>query len=240
MVVRCGSSCTAASLCWLSKLPTASAVPYQPECGRRMLALPKPDTNGARRVSDSLNWLDVHRMVKLERHPSYPPKITMLNPSGDGSPYVRPGYPYITLPLGFWQQQWIHAAFRNRHRAPSDSPRACWWKNSLAKAVCDPQSAVALRTIARQLDAGDERACRLWADQCRPDRSWQRSGIGASTELLLCQQGALERTCCGCRKLIPLSSRGESVLVNEPAEDVSSKEVCGVDFVGWRRLLLAR
>ncbi len=72
-----------------------------------MLALPKPDTNGARRVSDSLNWLDVHRMVKLERHPSYPPKITMLNPSGDGSPYVRPGYPYITLPLGFWQQQWI-------------------------------------------------------------------------------------------------------------------------------------
>jgi len=72
-----------------------------------MLALSKPDTNGARRVSDSLNWLADNHMVKLERRPSYPPEITMLNPSGDGSPYVRPGPPYITLPLGFWQQQWI-------------------------------------------------------------------------------------------------------------------------------------
>ena len=72
-----------------------------------MLALPKPDTNGARRVSDSLNWLADNHMVKLERRPSYPPKITMLNPSGDGSPYIRPGSPYVTLSLGFWQQQWI-------------------------------------------------------------------------------------------------------------------------------------
>jgi hypothetical protein len=72
-----------------------------------MLALPKPDTNGARRVSDSLNWLADNHMVKLERRPSYPPKIAMLNPLGDGSPYSRPGSPYVTLPLGFWEQQWI-------------------------------------------------------------------------------------------------------------------------------------
>jgi hypothetical protein len=72
-----------------------------------MLALPKADTNGARRVQDSLNWLDDNHMVKLKRRPSYPPEITMLDTSGDGSRYVRPGSPYITLPLGFWQQQWI-------------------------------------------------------------------------------------------------------------------------------------
>jgi hypothetical protein len=72
-----------------------------------MLALPKPDTNGARRVQDALHWLDDNHMVKLKRRPSYPPEITMLDPSGDGSRYVRPGSPYITLPLGFWQQQWI-------------------------------------------------------------------------------------------------------------------------------------
>ena len=55
-----------------------------------MLALPNPDTNGARRVQDALKWLDANHMVKLERRPSYPPELRCWILRCDGSRYVRP------------------------------------------------------------------------------------------------------------------------------------------------------
>ena len=72
-----------------------------------MLALPDPETHGARRVADALNWLDQARLIELGRQPGSPPTIKLLSVSGDGTRFVPPAPRWITVPLGLWQEQWI-------------------------------------------------------------------------------------------------------------------------------------
>lgn len=71
------------------------------------IGLREPEKNGARRISDALNWLEANRFVALERRHGMPPLVTLLNPLGDGTPYIRPGAPYVTVPIAFWSSQWI-------------------------------------------------------------------------------------------------------------------------------------
>lgn len=82
----------------------------RPIAGRvwaEMLGLPDPEIKGARRVADALAWLDEHKYVELQRRGGMPPRITLLNPIGDGTPYARPTMPYIQVPIDFWEEQWI-------------------------------------------------------------------------------------------------------------------------------------
>jgi hypothetical protein len=72
-----------------------------------MLGLPDPEIHGARRISDALVWLADEHLIALARKPGTPPTITLLNPTGTGAKYVRPGGRWITVPLGLWEQEWI-------------------------------------------------------------------------------------------------------------------------------------
>jgi hypothetical protein len=72
-----------------------------------MLGLPDPEANGARRIADAFVWLNQHQFLAVERRGGTPPRITLLDPTGDGTPYTRPTMPYVTLPVEFWDQQWI-------------------------------------------------------------------------------------------------------------------------------------
>jgi len=72
-----------------------------------MLGLPNPDINGARRITDALAWLHRERFLEVQRRSGRPPTLRMLDPTGDGTPYRRPTMPYITLPVGYWDEQWI-------------------------------------------------------------------------------------------------------------------------------------
>jgi hypothetical protein len=72
-----------------------------------MLGLPDPEINGARRVTDALAWLHREQFLEVQRRSGRPPTLKMLDPAGDGTPYRRPTMPYITLPVGYWEEQWI-------------------------------------------------------------------------------------------------------------------------------------
>ena len=72
-----------------------------------MLALPDPDSLGARRIADALAWLEAEKFVSLTREAGAPPAIKLNSALGDGRAYYRPRSRWVTLPLGFWQEQWI-------------------------------------------------------------------------------------------------------------------------------------
>lgn len=74
-----------------------------------LLGLSEPDTNGARRIIDAFSWLDAHKFLHLKRQGGMPPLIYLRDPSGDGSEYSKPKMPYVTLPIGYWEQQWVTA-----------------------------------------------------------------------------------------------------------------------------------
>lgn len=97
---------------YLSLILLAAAPPYElpPIPGRawaETLSLPDPEQNGARRIAQATNWLAAEGFLRINRQPGTPPEITLLNPLGDGKKYKRPMTRYISLPLGFWEQQWI-------------------------------------------------------------------------------------------------------------------------------------
>jgi hypothetical protein len=71
------------------------------------LALPEPHRLGARRVADAIKWLGDEKMIAVERRQGAAPTVTLLDPLGTGGPYSRPVGQYVSLPLGFWRQQWI-------------------------------------------------------------------------------------------------------------------------------------
>lgn len=77
------------------------------------LGLDQPDTNGARRIADALNWLaddkdDTRKpLVKLERVSGEPPTVQLLSATGSGKVWSRPTQPWITLPLSYWTEGWV-------------------------------------------------------------------------------------------------------------------------------------
>ncbi|RKR88116.1 hypothetical protein BDK92_2423 [Micromonospora pisi] len=74
----------------------------------RVLALPDPEVNGARRITDALNWLQEARLVRLDSRQGMPKDVTLLSPSGTGKAYSWRGSWYISMPLGFWQNEWVY------------------------------------------------------------------------------------------------------------------------------------
>jgi hypothetical protein len=73
------------------------------------LDLPDPERNGARRVSDAIDWLAENKLIVAERRQGAPSPIRLLSQDGLGKPYVRPtpAGRYVRLGLGLWYHGWI-------------------------------------------------------------------------------------------------------------------------------------
>ena len=72
------------------------------------LGLPDPARNGARRVGDAIDFLRELKMIRTTGGPGAPRDILLRNPAGNGGPYSWRGGRYISLPLGFWNNEWIY------------------------------------------------------------------------------------------------------------------------------------
>lgn len=59
-----------------------------------LLALPEPETKGARRVSDALRTLEEARLVWITREPGEPSVVGLLDESGTGGAYQLPSNAY--------------------------------------------------------------------------------------------------------------------------------------------------
>jgi hypothetical protein len=73
-----------------------------------MLDLAEPDTLGARRVSDALQWLNNHQFIDLDSQRGRPPIVTLKSALGDGTPFARGTGVYLGVPLGLWEHHWIN------------------------------------------------------------------------------------------------------------------------------------
>ena len=88
-----------------------------------LLGLPEFETNGARRVSAAIEWLEQEDFVGVRKRPGVPSRVRLLDERGTGEPYelpfaaldvkreaneplTRDDY-YVTLPHQFWTQGWI-------------------------------------------------------------------------------------------------------------------------------------
>jgi hypothetical protein len=71
------------------------------------LALPEPQRRGARRIADAIKWLGDEQMIAVEHRQGAAPSVTLLDPVDPGKKYTRPAGQYISVPLGFWREQWI-------------------------------------------------------------------------------------------------------------------------------------
>jgi hypothetical protein len=73
----------------------------------RLLALPDPSGNGARRVADAQNELARVKLIKVQRQPGQPPRVSLLHASGSGGSFAEPPSPYIRIPLNLWEHRWL-------------------------------------------------------------------------------------------------------------------------------------
>lgn len=73
------------------------------------LDLDDPDHNGARRVSDAIDWLAENKFLIAERRQGTPGPVRLLSQDGLGNPYTRPtpAGRYVRLGLGLWHDGWI-------------------------------------------------------------------------------------------------------------------------------------
>lgn len=81
------------ALIWRSAAPPFdSAIPAR--AWAVLLDLPDPAGKGARRISAALRALERESLVVVERKSGRPPRVTLLDESGDGSPYSLPSSAY--------------------------------------------------------------------------------------------------------------------------------------------------
>lgn len=73
------------------------------------LGLDDPDRNGARRVSDAIDWLAENKLLIAEGRQGTRGAVRLLSQDGLGDPYVRPtpANRYVRLGLGLWHDGWI-------------------------------------------------------------------------------------------------------------------------------------
>lgn len=73
------------------------------------LGLDDPGRNGARGVSDAIDWLAEHKLLVAEQRQGTPGAVRLLSQDGLGGPYVRPtpADRYVRLGLGLWYDGWI-------------------------------------------------------------------------------------------------------------------------------------
>lgn len=109
------------SLLWVGSWPPHD-VNFPARAWAELLGLALPETNGARRVRDAIEWLAVNRFIAVTLRPGQPSAVTLLREDGQGSPYSVPGaaardakgegrgvdpHRYVKLPHTFWTNGWI-------------------------------------------------------------------------------------------------------------------------------------
>lgn len=72
------------------------------------LGLPDPERNGARRIGDALDFLAEQKLIRVRGRQGSPRDVVLLSPAGNGGKYDWRGAWYISLPLGFWSNEWIY------------------------------------------------------------------------------------------------------------------------------------
>ncbi|PXX52769.1 hypothetical protein DFR70_13017 [Nocardia tenerifensis] len=83
---------------YLALIWRAAGAPHTTDYSARLwaelLALPEPETKGARRISDALRALEAARLVWITRDPGEPSVVGLLDESGRGAPYQLPSTAY--------------------------------------------------------------------------------------------------------------------------------------------------
>ena len=74
----------------------------------QVLGLPDPPRNGARRIGDALDHLAGMRLIRVTGRQGSPRDVILRSPAGDGRKYSWRGRWYISMPLGFWTNEWIY------------------------------------------------------------------------------------------------------------------------------------
>ncbi len=78
------------TMLWVGANPPHD-VTYPARAYAELLGLPKPETTGARRVLDAIDWLEQRRFLTVENRPGHPSRVTLLRELADGQPYTVPG-----------------------------------------------------------------------------------------------------------------------------------------------------
>lgn len=137
------------SMIWLASAPPHD-VAYPARAWATLLDLPDPDKAGARRVNDSVAWLEAHDFVTVETVPGHPNRVTLLDESGTGRRYLVPGAAYNRA-----RQKKADAGQMERHRyvqLPSD-----FWTSGWLATLSGPAVAMLLVLLAeRSSDAADQ------------------------------------------------------------------------------------
>lgn len=77
-----------------------------------LIGLEKPESQGKRVVADSRRRLERLGLISVERPKGKAVTVTLLNESGNGEPYTKPGAPgekqgkYTNIPKEFWTNLW--------------------------------------------------------------------------------------------------------------------------------------
>ncbi|WP_330440527.1 hypothetical protein OHB44_10055 [Micromonospora sp. NBC_00821] len=99
-----------------------------------VLGLPEPKVNGARRIGDALDFLAGMKLIGIAGGQGRPRNVLLRDPSGNGTTYSWRGNRYISMPLGFWANEWIYRLTGSSvalllvlrdmrsNRQPSDAP----------------------------------------------------------------------------------------------------------------------
>jgi hypothetical protein len=159
------------------------------------LALPQPDTLGARRISDAITSLSERKMITAIRRQGAAPTVTLLSPLGKGAKYARPTMPYIGVPLGLWSNQWITVLsgsalallivlldLQGGRKSPNNSPFAtaaqhqqyslsdATWSRGSQELQKDDLLSIRKKTTSRDFDWRRVRNT-YWIDKARLDQS---------------------------------------------------------------------
>jgi hypothetical protein len=74
----------------------------------QVLGLSDPERNGARRIGDALDFLAGLQLIRVTGRQGRPRDVVLRSPTGNGKTYSWRGSRYISMPLGFWANEWIY------------------------------------------------------------------------------------------------------------------------------------
>lgn len=123
LVGRGGRGGVVAAKLYISLIWRCSARPFNtdvpPRTWAALLGLEDPARKGARRITNALNLLETENLIKLKRSRGVPSKITLLDESGDETPYLAPSEAYqsgektrdiyFKLPVTLWTEPKAYA-----------------------------------------------------------------------------------------------------------------------------------
>ncbi|MFE2246668.1 hypothetical protein [Streptomyces lavendulae] len=110
------------SMLWLARNEDRPVFQYPALAWAQLLGYEDPEGPGARRVQESLRWLDEEAFVRLQRKRGVSSLVHLLSDAGTGRAYIAPGpavkradrgqrddHLYVQVPAGLWTNGWITA-----------------------------------------------------------------------------------------------------------------------------------